>query len=330
MYHAAPADGPCLAVCEGEVAYAVLSPSHLAAVSPSTLDECLDGWEQTLPSHEVGGRMIRYPWDLVDHNADQIARDFRAEHDPYASGFRPTGFAHVGPADRLVIDPSARIDPMVVADTTDGPVVIGSGAVVHAFSRLQGPCVIGPHTQVLGAKVRGGSTLGPHCRVGGEVECSILQGYVNKYHDGFLGHSYVGEWVNLAAGTTTSDLRNDYRPVTVPVRGVEVSTGSIKAGSYIGDHTRTGLHVLLNCGSSIGAFASLLPTGRLAPREVPSFSRFGPNGLKAEDDIEKLLTTADTVMRRRSRELTPGLEALYRAVAGQGAAVEGPRLRRSA
>ena len=80
-----------------------------------------------------------------------------------------------------------------------------------AFTRLEGPCGIGAHTHLLGAKVRSGTTIGPHCRIGGEVECSVVLGFSNKYHDGFLGHSYLGEWVNLAAGTTTGDLRNDYR-----------------------------------------------------------------------------------------------------------------------
>src|SRR5207248_8637716 len=134
----------------------------------------------------------------------------------------------------LLIHPSARIDPMVVAATTGGPVVIGPGAVVHAFTRLEGPCAVGPGTQLFGAKVRAGTTLGPHCRVGGEVECSVVQGYSNKYHDGFLGHSHVGEWVNLAAGTITGDLRFDYRPVTVPLDGRDVPSGRVKVGSYFG------------------------------------------------------------------------------------------------
>ena len=169
---------------------------------------------------------------------------------------------------------------MVVADTTGGPVVIGEGAVVTAFTRLEGPCAIGADTHLLGAKVRGGTTIGPHCRVGGEVECSVVLGYANKYHDGFLGHSYVGEWVNLAAGTSTGDLRCDYRPVRVPVDGAEVSTGRTKVGSVIGDHAKTGLGVLLNCGTALGCFAQVLPTGTLAPRAVPSFHRAGPPGLK--------------------------------------------------
>jgi UDP-N-acetylglucosamine diphosphorylase/glucosamine-1-phosphate N-acetyltransferase len=312
--------GPFLGTCDGDVAFAVLDTDRLQAVSPDALDECLDDWARSLPGREVGGHLVRRPWELVELNAEQIGRDFAAAADRPGVGFHPHGFALVGPADRLLIDPTARIDPMVVADTTGGPVVIGPGAVVRAFTRLEGPCFVGEGTHLNGASIWAGTSLGPHCRIGGEVECSVVLGYSNKAHDGFLGHSYVGEWVNLAAGTTTGDLRNDYRPIRVPVNGAEVPTGLLKVGSVIGDHVRTGLGVLLNCGSVIGPFAGLLPTGTLAPRDVPAFARHGPDGLTRDADVGKLLATADTVMRRRGRGLTSALEAVYRAAAGRSAA----------
>ena len=194
------------------------------------------------------------------------------------------------------------------------------GEAVSAFTRLEGPCAIGEHTQLLGAKVRAGTTIGPHCRVGGDVECSVLLGYANKYHDGFLGHSYVGEWVNLAAGTTTGDLRFDYQPVSVQVGDVEVPTGRTKVGCVIGDHAKTGLGVLLDCGSTLGCFAQVLPTGTLTPRSVPAFHR----GVKALN-ADRVLETADVVMRRRGRTLSSQLEAVYRGIAG-APAIEAPPL----
>ena len=121
---------------------------------------------------------------------------------------------------------------MVVADTTHGPVSIGPDAVVQAFTRLEGPCAVGAGSIIqAGTRIRGGTTIGPQCRIGGEIECSILLGHVNKYHDGFLGHSYLGEWVNLAAGTHTSDLRCDYQPVSAIVNGAQVPTGRTKVGA---------------------------------------------------------------------------------------------------
>jgi UDP-N-acetylglucosamine diphosphorylase/glucosamine-1-phosphate N-acetyltransferase len=313
------ADGPYLGTAGGLVAFAVLDTARLPEVSPAMLEDGLDGAMtdalRALPRREVGGRLVERPWELIDLNAEQITRDFEADADPTAAGFYPAGFALVGPADRLFIHPAARIDPMVVADTTHGPVFIDSGAVVHSFTRLEGPCAVGAGSVVLGATVRAGTTIGPHCRIGGEVECSILLGYANKYHGGFLGHSYVGEWVNLAAGTHTSDLRCDYHPVSVPINGREVPTGRTKVGSIIGDHAKTGLGVLLNCGTVIGPFAQVLPTGVFAPREIPAFARVGPSGVKGLEDVDRLLATAGTVMCRRGRELTPALETLYRSLA---------------
>ena len=325
------ADAPYLGTVNGQIAFVVLDTRQLLAVSPTTLEACLKEWLHSLPHHEVGGAIVSRPWDLIELNPGQITRDFEADADPTAAGFHPTGFALVGPTDQLFIHPSAKIDPMVVADTTGGPVFIGANAVVHAFTRLEGPCAVGAGSVLQGATIRAGTTIGPHCRIGGEVECSIVLGYSNKYHEGFLGHSYVGEWVNLAAGTHTSDLRCDYQPLSVPVSGCEVPTGHTKLGAIIGDHTKTGLGVLLNCGTVIGPFAQVLPTGCLAPREIPAFARVGPSGVKQLEDMDRHLAIADTVMQRRGKKLTPELEGVYRGLAAhqsEGAAVL--PLRRSA
>src|SRR5262249_36975440 len=179
------------------------------------------------------------------------------------------------------------------------PAVIGRGAVVPAFPRLEGPCYVGPQAQVLGAKIRGGTTLGPDCRVGGEVEASIIHGHSNKYHDGFLGHSYVGEWVNLGAGTCNSDLRNDYGEGTVTGAGRRGPTGLTKVGCFLGDHTKTGLGTLLNTGTVAGMFCNLLPSGSLLPKTIPSFCTWWNGGLAEQGDLPALLRTAAEVMRRR-------------------------------
>jgi UDP-N-acetylglucosamine diphosphorylase/glucosamine-1-phosphate N-acetyltransferase len=308
------ADGSHLGTVEGEIAYVILDTRLLPAVSPTTLDDCLADWLQSLPAHEAGGTLVHRPWDLVALNGSQLLRDFEAVADRGEAGFHPSGLSVVGPADQLVIDPSARIDPMVVADTTRGPVVVGARAVVHSFTRLEGPCSIGEGTVVLGASVRGGTTIGPDCRIGGEVEASILLGHANKYHDGFLGHSYVGEWANLAAGTSTADLRYDYRPVSVAVDGREVPTDLLKVGTMFGDHARTGLGVKLDCGTTIGPFAQVLPTGGFVPRCIAAMTRVGPGGAKELSDVDRLLAAADTAMRRRGRHLTPAVEAVYRSL----------------
>src|SRR5262249_25093213 len=136
-------------------------------------------------------------------------------------------------------------------------------------------------------------------------------GHSNKYHDGFLGHAYVGEWVNLGAGTSNSDLRNDYGPVAVTIRGRRVATGMTKVGCFLGDHTKAGLGSLLNTGTSVGAFCNLLPSGGLLPKYLPSFTSWWNGALVDNADLARLLTTAATVMGRRGAELTPAHATLY-------------------
>jgi UDP-N-acetylglucosamine diphosphorylase/glucosamine-1-phosphate N-acetyltransferase len=290
---------PCVALVGDEVAYAVVGPDRLLYCSENTISDCLEVWKQTLPHREAGGSMIGYLWDLVDCNGEQICEDFAT----CANGFDCTRFEQslgiVGPERRLCIDPSARVDPMVVFDTTAGPIVVDREAVVTAFSRIEGPCYIGPQTQIFGAKIRAGTTLGPMCRIGGEVECSIVQGHSNKYHEGFLGHSYLGEWVNLGAGTHNSDLRNDYGKVSVWVAGESVNTGRTKVGCFLGDHTKTGLATLLNTGTNAGVFCNLLPSGGYLPKRVPSFVSWWNGELRENADLPGQLRTAEEVMRRR-------------------------------
>jgi UDP-N-acetylglucosamine diphosphorylase/glucosamine-1-phosphate N-acetyltransferase len=311
------ASRPAVGLIGDEVAYAVVGPDHLTYCSPNTLADCLATWKATLPARAAGGRLFRYLWEIVAHNDEQILRDWQTLAVPRAAPTHPP--AVVGPDDRLVIDATARIDPQVVADTTRGPVVVGREAVIGAFTRLEGPCFIGPRTQVHGARIRAGTTLGPECRVGGEVEASIVQGYSNKYHEGFLGHAYLGEWVNLGAGTQNSDLRNDYGEVSVTVNGRRVRTGQTKVGCFLGDHAKTGLGCLLNTGAHVGIFCNLLPGG-LLPRYLPSFgSCWGP-ALADRADLALLFETAATMMRRRGQTFTEVHAALYRALFEQTAA----------
>jgi UDP-N-acetylglucosamine diphosphorylase/glucosamine-1-phosphate N-acetyltransferase len=313
---------PCVAVQDDEIAYAVVEPRHLADFSPNNLEDCLAVWKATLPRRRSGGRLIRHLWDLVQHNGEQIHADWQNFGPSFAveaNSAARSGLTVVGPREHVVIHPSARLDPLIVADVTNGPVIIDRDAVVTAFTRLEGPCFIGPRTQVHGAKISAGTSLGPDCRIGGEVECSIVQGHSNKHHDGFLGHAYLGEWVNLGAGTQTSDLRNDYGEVSVTVNGRLVGTGLTKVGCFLGDHTKAGLGTLLNTGTNAGVFCNLLP-GRLLPKYIPSFASWWKEVLTDRADLPSLLRTAAVVMGRRRVDCTETHAALYRCLFEQTAA----------
>jgi UDP-N-acetylglucosamine diphosphorylase/glucosamine-1-phosphate N-acetyltransferase len=288
---------PHVGVVNELVAYLVLPAGECPG--DDDIDDWIGHWRDRLPACTVGGTMVTYLWDAVDQNGAMLKRDvdwFRAAHSMQSLS---PHVAVQGPLDQFIAAEDAAIEPFVSADTRGGPVLIDRGAIVHSFSRLEGPCYVGKNSMIVGAKLRAGSTIGPWCKIGGEVEASIVQGYSNKYHEGFLGHSYVGEWVNLAAGTQTSDLRNDYDKIKVNVNGKRVATGLNKIGSYIGDHAKTGLAALLNTGSSIGAFAHVLPAGTLLPNAIPSYCQVHHGQIQEFWDLRKTFVTAARVMQRR-------------------------------
>jgi UDP-N-acetylglucosamine diphosphorylase/glucosamine-1-phosphate N-acetyltransferase len=209
---------------------------------------------------------------------------------------------------------------MVLIDVTKGPVTIERGAVVQAFSRVEGPCFVGADTHLLAAHVKG-SSIGPQCRIGGEVEASVVHGYSNKAHDGFLGHSYLAEWVNFAAGTHTSDLRADYGTVRFRLDGRQIDSGLMKVGAFVGDHTKTSLNTLFNTGSLVGPFGLLLTPGVLLPRLLPPFCQVAQGRTAERTDLREMFATAEAMMARRGRPWTEDhaefFLALYEATAGQ-------------
>ncbi len=248
---------------------------------------------------------------MVARNGDHLVRDFEAAGRAGVSNRHLATAAIVGPADRLAIHETARIDPYTVFDTTGGPITIEAGAFIQPFTRVEGPCHVGRDTQMFRANVRGGTTIGPTCRIGGEVEASIVHGFSNKYHEGFLGHAYVGEWVNLGAITSNSDLRNDYGEVHVPLVGDPIATGQAKVGCFVGDHTRTGMGSMLNTGTSVGVMCNVLPAGLLLPKHIPSFTSVLYGQVAPGFDLAQLFATAEIVMGRRGKAFADEERQLY-------------------
>ena len=263
---------------------------------------------------DFDGKWYEYIWDLMLDSPHEIAADFKASGRGGIEGQMHSSAVIFGPENQLYVGPGAEIHPMVCLDTRQGPITIEAGCEIHPFTRVEGPCYVGEKSILLGAKVREGCSIGPMCRVGGEVEESIIHGYSNKYHDGFLGHAYVGEWVNLGALTTNSDLKNDYSNVSVIQNGETISTGSTKVGSFIGDHVKTSIGTLLNTGSIVGTAAILLATGAPLPKSIPAFAWF-LNGMVSKGfGLKPLLETARIAMSRRKREFTDDDEKLLRHV----------------
>jgi UDP-N-acetylglucosamine diphosphorylase/glucosamine-1-phosphate N-acetyltransferase len=246
-----------------------------------------------------------YIWDLILENPDQITKDFATIGHSGVEGTieQPSGLR--GNKNDIFIGKGAVIHPMAVLDAEHGPIYLDEGVEVHPFTRIEGPCFVGKNSILLGTKCREGNSIGPMCRLGGEVEESIVQGYSNKYHDGFLGHAYVGEWVNLGALTTNSDLKNDYSSVSVTLDGrTPINTNSTKVGSLIGDHTKTSIGTLFNTGAYVGAMTLIAATGKPLPKFIPSFAWFLEGVVTKGFGKGKLYETAATAMSRRKKEWT--------------------------
>jgi UDP-N-acetylglucosamine diphosphorylase/glucosamine-1-phosphate N-acetyltransferase len=250
---------------------------------------------------EVPGTILDRVWDLVTRNADRIRQDLQdADHAAIARDVHHLG---AGP---VSVGEGVQIAPGVVLDTRDGPIRLDDDVTVHPFTRLVGPAYVGPGSALLGGSFEAVS-IGPVCKVHGEIEETVVLGFSNKAHDGFLGHAYAGMWVNLGALTTNSDLKNNYGTVRVWTPDGEVDTGERKIGCFLGDHVKTAIGTLLNTGTVVEAGANVF--GGMPPRYLPPFS-WGEASTVYE--IDRFMDTARTVMGRRDVELTAGQDAMLR------------------
>lgn len=258
----------------------------------------------------IDSKLIKYPWDLVEANQSMLVYDFSLLSGG-VRGFIDTGVKLYGDKKDLSLGENSRIENFSILYFEEGPIYIGKDVQIKGFTTIEGPCCIGDRSVVEGARLRS-SSFGPDCRLSGEIEASVFQGYSNKRHEGFFGHSVVGEWVNLGAGTTNSDLKNNYKEVRVELGGEPKSTGILKLGCFIGDHTKTGIGTLINTGAVFGTFCNILG-GKLSPKYLPSFSWDTGNGF-TEYDIDKAIETSRIVMGRRGVELTTQIEEVIREI----------------
>jgi UDP-N-acetylglucosamine diphosphorylase/glucosamine-1-phosphate N-acetyltransferase len=263
-----------------------------------------------IPSIPADARILTYPWKLIEWNAAAIEADLNAHSGSIAGDVHPLA-ALLEPS-RVSIAAGARVDPFAVLDARGGPIRIDADAIVLSHTVVAGPCFVGPGTQLLGGFI-GRSTFGPECRVAGEVEDCVWQGYGNKRHHGFLGHSVVGEWVNLGALTTTSDLKNNYGPVRVWIDGREIDSANPKVGALIGAYVKTGIGTLLPTGASIGVGSNLFAGGKFAPKQVPPFSWWDGERF-VEHRWEPFLKTARIAASRRRRTLSRAEESMLGAL----------------
>ena len=282
-----------------------------SAPFPMSAREIKDVQATIKGSHQVRGYVITNLWDLVALNEKMI----HAHAELYLKKSSVTKKAYVcGRRRDLFIARDARVHKQVFLDATQGSIYIDHGAEIRPFTTIIGPSYVGPGTIVERAKISR-SSIGPECRIGGEVEACIFRGFSNKHHDGFIGHSYVGEWVNLGAMTTNSDLKNNYGPVRVSFHDEEYDTGLIKLGCFIGDHTKLGIGTLIPTGAVIGSFVNFAGGGMM-PKFVADF-RWLTVDSDEKYDLQKAMNTAKTVMKRRRVRMSKQYEQIIRSYHGQ-------------
>lgn len=248
-------------------------------------------------------KYLNYIWDAISYNESVLLDDasyFRHWPSPkedYSKG------VHYLEKSQIFIQDSVKIHPNVVIDATDGAVIIDENVKIMAGSTILGPCYIGKNSTIkVGAKIYGNTSIGEVCKVGGEVEGSIIQSYSNKQHDGFLGHSFISEWVNLGADTNTSDLKNTYSEITVLQRDNEVKTGTMFLGLICGDHTKSAINTQFNTGTIAGVCGILVRPGFL-PNHIKSYS-WGGLQTSPTYKYSKAIEVCEIVMQRRGKQLT--------------------------
>lgn len=314
-------DRPSLLQIDGEVC-GWFAPAGTPAPGAEFLANPVSHSPEGLPVHTLEGTLLRQPWELISRNAERLERDIleAAERSDVEAVSAPGEVAdagvHILGDAPLIRGRGVEIEPGAVIDLRSGPVWLDDGSCVSAFTRLDGPAYIGRDTVLLGGPFSAVS-IGPWCKIRGEVEASVIVGYSNKAHDGFLGHAYLGRWVNLGASTTNSDLKNNYGTIRLWTPSGEVETGETKLGCFLGDHVKTAIGTLLNTGTVVGAGANLFGAAP-PPKYVPPFA-WGTDAPAGMYSLEKFLEATEVIMGRRSVEATDGQREVLRRIWGLAA-----------
>ncbi len=287
-----------LLMCEGMAAAVRLARSMpVSQFADGSID--LGSIQTSLGGKRIKGRWINDVWDFIGSLSEQLVEDIPSRASALALR-TPPDVTVVG-KEKVFIEEGAEVGPHVVLDASVGPILIRKGAVIAPFTHLVGPIAIGRDSQILGDRIAN-SSIGDHCKVRGEFSNTIVLGHSNKGHAGFVGHSYLGRWVNLGAMTTTSNLKNTYGPVQLWTPGGMRDTGQQFLGTFFGDHAKTGIGTMLSTGSVIGAGANVFGA-KMPPRVVPPFA-WGEGEPYDTYEVTRFLVVAERAMLRRKVELS--------------------------
>lgn len=269
-------------------------------------------------AQEVDGVWLDAVWDIVRHLMALLQRDIpHLAAQTEATRLEPSQASIVVSGPHAVwVEDEVVVEPMAYFDTSAGPVLLRRGTRVQAFTRMVGPCYVGAHCTLSTDRIAA-SAIGEHCRVHGELSTSVLIGHSNKSHDGFVGHSVLGRWVNLGAGTITSNLKNTYGPVALWTPSGARDTGMQFLGTCFGDHAKTGIGLCLTTGCVIGTGANVFE--HMPPKAVAPFA-WGSTPPYGTHAVDKFLDTAARMMARREVVLSAEQRAWWATVHAYAAA----------
>lgn len=268
-----------------------------------------------LPGKILDIKLADYLWDLIYHNGKQIIEDHRYLLKTGKVNFigKVDPYVHILNRQNVYVGNNVTIKPGVVLDASNGPIIISDNAFIFPNAVIEGPCFIGKETKVKsGAAIYENTSIGNVCKVGGEIEQSIFMDYSNKQHAGFIGHSYIGSWVNLGADTNNSDLKNNYSRIKISLSSKDVDTDCRFLGLMIGDHSKSAINTMFNTGTVVGFSSNIFVSG-FPEKYVPSFS-WGGDKASTVYDINKAIDTAKIVMDRRKIDFDKKDETIFKFI----------------
>ncbi len=265
---------------------------------------------------KTGLKLLSFYWQLIAENSSCLIDDFKKSP---LRGYAPESELFKGvdiiKEDDVVIGPEVEVRSGTVLDASNGPIIIAAKVSIEPNSIIYGPCFVGEGSIIRGgAKIGNGTSLGRQCRIGGEVGETIIASFTNKQHDGFIGHSYIGSWVNIGAGTCNSDLKNNYSKIRAWSAGRVRDTGRRFLGLVTGDHVKIAINTRVNTGSVIGFCTNVMSVG-FPPKFIPSFI-WNTDPEIVEFDLDKAVKTAEIMMDRRNIEFSPAMAELFKKLNG--------------
>jgi len=297
------------------VVYARLKSKNINKLSSETFvkGDAIKFLKDHIPTTNTQATVINYFWDIIKFNKSQLEKDFTLFLKEGNISGKPYEGVYFLNKDMLFIGNNCKIKPCCVLDAEKGPIYIGDNVTISPNTTIEGPAYVGNHSIIQpNSRLREGANIGEYCKIGGEVVNSIFHSYSNKQHDGFIGDSYIGSWVNLGADTVNSNLLNTYGNIKVEFEGNNINTDLMFLGMAMGDHTKTAINTTIMTGSVFG-FSCNIVTSDYPLKCLPSFTWYA-NNRREVYNLEKALQVTKIAMKRRNKEMTCAEEQLFRKV----------------